>query len=226
MKLSIQGLAIRRAGRKVINDLNINLKSGEIVGLFGANGAGKSTLLEGIVGLSRVKSGNIYLDDMKINPLSCRKRIKAGFSYLPQYQTAIGDLSMALNFHIFGANMTAAFVSEIDVAKLADRKIGMLSGGEKRKIDFCLAALIPANIYLLDEPFAGVEPKSVLKMIDHLLHLRALGAIIMIVDHFDVLKKIGLDYGILLRENAPVFLPFQEFVSDYRVIQEYTGAGR
>jgi len=180
--------------RQVVKDVSINITQGEIVGLLGPNGAGKTTSFYMIVGLVQSDSGRIFLDDTEITALSIHKRAKLGLGYLPQEASVFRKLSVADNVmailqlrkeltHDQRLKILDNLLHEFHVHHLYD-SIGMsLSGGERRRVEIARALAANPQFILLDEPFAGVDPISVIDIKHIITHLRERGIGILITDH-------------------------------------------
>ena len=180
--------------RIVVKDVSIQVKRGEVVGLLGPNGAGKTTSFYMIVGLIPVDGGRISLDDKDITKLPVHARAQYGISYLPQEASIFRKLSVA-------QNIMAVLELRSDLSK-AERKLkleqlleefrithirhslGMsLSGGERRRAEIARALATDPQFILLDQPFAGIDPISILDVKRIINHLRKRGIGVLITDH-------------------------------------------
>lgn len=180
--------------RKVVKDVSIDITQGEIVGLLGPNGAGKTTSFYMIVGLVRSDSGRIFLDDKDITSLSIHERAKLGLGYLPQEASVFRKLSVADNVMAIlqlrkelsqtqRLQILDSLLHEFHVEHLYN-SLGMsLSGGERRRVEIARALAADPQFILLDEPFAGVDPISVIDIKRIISHLRERGIGILITDH-------------------------------------------
>jgi lipopolysaccharide export system ATP-binding protein len=180
--------------RKVVKDVSIDIKQGEIVGLLGPNGAGKTTSFYMIVGLVRSDSGRIFLDDKDITSLSIHERAKLGLGYLPQEASVFRKLSVADNVmailqlrkelsHEERLRILDSLLHEFHVEHLYHSMGMSLSGGERRRVEIARALAADPQFILLDEPFAGVDPISVIDIKRIISHLRERGIGILITDH-------------------------------------------
>jgi lipopolysaccharide export system ATP-binding protein len=181
-------------GRKVVRDVSLTIESGEIVGLLGPNGAGKTTCFYMIVGLVPADSGNIHLDKTDLTDLPMHERARLGLSYLPQEASVFRRLSVEDNIMAIletQKDLTAAerdqrleeLLSELHVAERR-HNLGMsLSGGERRRVEIARALATKPRFILLDEPFAGVDPISVLDIQQLIMHLKKRGIGVLITDH-------------------------------------------
>jgi len=180
--------------RQIINDVSLEVASGQIVGLLGPNGAGKTTCFYMIVGLVSQDAGRIFVDDREVTHLSMHQRARAGIGYLPQEASVFRKLSVEDNIlailetrkDLDRASRLArleALLQEFHIAHIRT-SLGMsLSGGERRRVEIARALATDPKFILLDEPFAGVDPISVsdIKMI--VRHLRDNGIGVLITDH-------------------------------------------
>jgi len=201
-ELRASGLSKSFSGRKVVNDVSIQLKSGEIVGLLGPNGAGKTTSFYMIVGLVRADSGRIELDGQNITQAPMHTRARLGIGYLPQEASVFRRLSVVDNLlAVLETRPTLdrqareqkanALMEEFGVSHLRDQPGASLSGGERRRVEIARALAAEPQFILLDEPFAGVDPISVgdIKAIVRHLAERQIG--VLITDH-NVRETLGL----------------------------------
>ena len=186
--LIAESLEKKYRSRKVVNNLSFNVKSGEIIGLLGPNGAGKTTAFYMTVGLVSCTRGKITMDDTDITSYPIHKRAKIGIGYLPQEASVFRKLTVQQNILAvleLRNDLSLSKRSEI-LEKLLDQlnlnevrnTIGMsLSGGERRRVEIARTLSIEPKFILLDEPFAGVDPISVLDIqgLSNHWHLKALG---------------------------------------------------
>jgi lipopolysaccharide export system ATP-binding protein len=200
--LSAAHLAKAYKSRQVVRDLSLEVKSGEVVGLLGPNGAGKTTAFYMIVGLVEVDGGAIHLDDRDLTRLPMHRRAQLGIGYLPQEASVFRRLSVEDNILAIletRADLDAAG-REARVEELLDelrighvrRSAGMaLSGGERRRVEIARALAAEPRFILLDEPFAGVDPISVLDIQRIIGELAAKGIGVLITDH-NVRETLGV----------------------------------
>lgn len=193
-KIIVNQLKKTYKNRSVVNGINLNIKSGEIVGLLGPNGAGKTTTFYMIVGLIRPNSGNILLDDKDITRLPIEKRAKEGIGYLPQEPSVFRKLSVEqnllavieLNKKIPKKDQSAQvdrLLTTFHLNHLRKNQGSSLSGGERRRLEIARVLAGEPDFILLDEPFAGIDPISVtdIKRIIHYLANQGIG--VLITDH-------------------------------------------
>ena len=187
--------------RQVITDLSIEVESGQIVGLLGPNGAGKTTAFYMIVGLVPPDAGQVTIDDRDITHLAMHQRAQAGIGYLPQEASVFRKLSVEDNVMAIletrQLDETARqerleqILGELRIAHVR-KSMGMaLSGGERRRVEIARALAAEPRFVLLDEPFAGVDPLSVIDIQRIMTELTAKGIGVLITDH-NVRETLGV----------------------------------
>ena len=191
--LETRNLIKQYGGRRVVNEVNLFLRRGEIVGLLGPNGAGKSTTFNMVVGIIKPNSGQILLDGKDIADLPLYKRARAGLGYLAQDTSIFRKLTVAENIlsilettRLTRAQQRARLellLDELSVSHLANNKAYTLSGGERRRVEIARALAIEPRFMLLDEPFSGVDPRSVEELQEIIQQMRQRGLGILITDH-------------------------------------------
>lgn len=192
--LSAEGLRKQAGSRTVVKDVSLAVNGGEIVGLLGPNGAGKTTCFYMIVGLMPADDGSIELDGQDITHYPIHVRARMGIGYLPQEPSVFRKLSVADNILAIlqlrrdldkaqQREQLQDLLDELHVEHLRD-SLGMsLSGGERRRVEIARALAARPKFMLLDEPFAGVDPLSVLDIQQLIKYLRSRGIGILITDH-------------------------------------------
>lgn len=192
--LRAEHLSKRFKSRTVVKDVSLHINRGEVVGLLGPNGAGKTTSFYMMVGLISPDSGNILLDDTHITKLPVHVRAKQGISYLPQESSIFRKLTVAQNIMAIlelREDLTKAqrkiildqLLDEFRISHISD-SLGMsLSGGERRRAEIARALATEPQFILLDEPFAGIDPISILDVKRIINHLRKRKIGILITDH-------------------------------------------
>ncbi len=199
--LKATGLAKSYKSRQVVRDLSLELASGEVVGLLGPNGAGKTTAFYMIVGLVPCDAGRIYMDDTDVTLLPMHRRAQLGLGYLPQEASVFRKLSVEDNIIAILEirDMERAARQERLEALLEELRIGhvrktlgqALSGGERRRVEIARALAAEPRFMLLDEPFAGVDPLSVLDIQRIIRELTHRGIGVLITDH-NVRETLGV----------------------------------
>lgn len=200
-KLSAEKLVKSYKSRKVVNDVSFQVESGEVVGLLGPNGAGKTTSFYMTVGLIPTDSGHIFLDDTDITHLPVHSRAQMGIGYLPQEASVFRKLSVRDNILAVlevrqpikeeREQQLETLLEELQIQHIRDNVGQSLSGGERRRVEIARALASQPSFILLDEPFAGVDPISILdiqKIIEHLIE-RNIG--VLITDH-NVRETLGI----------------------------------
>lgn len=234
--LSAQNMSKRFGDRQVVTDISLELNSGEIVGLLGPNGAGKTTSFYMIAGLIPVDGGTIFLDQQELTHDPIHQRAKLGIGYLPQEASVFRKLSVADNIYAIietRAELDDTAKQELLEKLLADFHIdhirdslGMaLSGGERRRVEIARALAMDPRFILLDEPFAGVDPISVLDIQGIIKELAERGIGILITDHNvrETLKVCERAYivseGEVIARGTP-----ESILEDKRVLNVYLGS--
>lgn len=238
--LSVRNLRKRYGARTVVEDVSLDVKSGEVVGLLGPNGAGKTTSFYMIVGLVPLDAGEITLDGTSISLLPIHKRARMGLSYLPQEASVFRRLTVDENIRAVlelqldendkslsrqaVSTRTDALLEELQIAHLRDNPAMSLSGGERRRVEIARALATSPNFILLDEPFAGVDPIAVLEIQKIVRFLKERGIGVLITDH-NVRETLGIcDHayiisdGSVLAAGAP-----KEIIANERVRRVYLG---
>jgi len=232
--LSTDQLVKAYRGRRVVNRVSVEVRKGEVVGLLGPNGAGKTTTFYMILGLIRPNSGQVFLDGKDITTLPMYLRAKSGISYLPQEASIFRKLTVEENLLAIleslrltsaeRANRLEELLNELGVAHLAKSKAYSLSGGERRRVEISRSLVISPYFILLDEPFAGIDPKAVAEIQKLILHLRDKGIGILITDHNvrETLQITNRAYiineGEIFRTGSP-----EELAEDEEVRRIYLG---
>jgi lipopolysaccharide export system ATP-binding protein len=201
-RLVASGLRKSYRARTVVHDLSLEIDTGEVVGLLGPNGAGKTTAFYMIVGLVPADGGRILLDERDLTSLSIDQRSRLGLGYLPQEASIFRRLSVADNImailelrdDLDGAareRRLEELMAELRIAHVRDTRGQSLSGGERRRVEIARALAAEPHFILLDEPFAGVDPLSVLDIQRIIRELAARGIGVLITDH-NVRETLGV----------------------------------
>tara|TARA_X000000368_G_scaffold186620_1_gene147308 strand:- start:5391 stop:6119 length:729 start_codon:yes stop_codon:yes gene_type:complete len=191
--LSATNLKKQYGQKSVVNNIDINLKKGEIVGLLGPNGAGKTTTFYMITGMIRPSSGTILLDNADITNLPMYKRARMGIGYLAQEPSIFGKLTVENNLKIVletilpkdmdQNNLIDELLEQFNIAKLRNSLGSSLSGGERRRVEICRTLALNPDFVLLDEPFAGVDPIAVEDIQQMIMSLKEKNIGVLITDH-------------------------------------------
>jgi lipopolysaccharide export system ATP-binding protein len=218
----------------VVNGVDLEVRTGEVVGLLGPNGAGKTTTFYMVVGLARPDSGHVFLGDEDITALPMYRRARQGIGYLPQEASIFRKLTAEENvlaiLETLGLSpaeqrhRTRALLDELGIAAVARQPAYTLSGGERRRLEICRALATQPLFILLDEPFAGIDPIAVIDIQKIVAHLKDRGIGVLITDHSvrETLKITDRAYilreGEVFRSGTP-----RELASDQDVRRVYLG---
>jgi lipopolysaccharide export system ATP-binding protein len=233
-KLQALDLCKSYRGRRVVSEVNLELRHGEIVGLLGPNGAGKTTTFYLIVGLIAAEGGHVKLCGEDITGLPMYQRARSGISYLPQEPSVFRKLTVLDNLRCIAETLnipsenreelTASLLKEFGIAHLSNQGAYTLSGGERRRLEIARALVLTPQFILLDEPFAGIDPLAVLDIQRIIGGLRDRGIGVLITDH-NVRETLNItdrayiiSDGKILREGSP-----EQLTNDYEVKKVYLG---
>ncbi|MDX5333102.1 MAG: LPS export ABC transporter ATP-binding protein [Gammaproteobacteria bacterium] len=234
-RLGADDLKKRYRGRVILDGVSFHVDSGEVVGLLGPNGAGKTTSFYMVVGLVPCDEGRITLDDQDLTRLPMHGRARLGVGYLPQEASVFRSLTVAQN--IMAVLETRRELSrqdredklngllyELQISHLRDSQGMSLSGGERRRVEIGRALAMEPAFILLDEPFAGVDPLSVLDIQRIVAHLTERNIGVLITDH-NVRETLGicdrayiLSNGQIIADGAP-----EAILADPQVRKVYLG---
>ena len=199
--LKAQNLSKSIKKTKIVNDISLEISSGEVVGLLGPNGAGKTTTFYMICGLLVPSGGRVLLNESDITKLPLHKRSNLGIGYLPQESSIFKDLSVednlafAADVHIKDSEQKEKRIEEMleafNIASIRKRKGVSLSGGERRRVEIARALTKNPKFILLDEPFAGVDPLAVIDIQRIIEKLVSLNIGVLITDH-NVRETLGV----------------------------------
>lgn len=193
LTLRAEGLVKRYKKRAVVQDVNLHVQEGEIVGLLGPNGAGKTTTFYMIVGMVRPNAGRIYLGERNITNLPMYRRARRGIGYLAQEASIFRHLTVEQNLHAVlefqqiskqqRQARVEQLLKEFGLGKVRKSKGFMLSGGERRRTEIARALATEPKFFLLDEPFAGIDPIAVEDIQAIVAELKSRGIGVLITDH-------------------------------------------
>ncbi|MCJ7579762.1 MAG: LPS export ABC transporter ATP-binding protein [Candidatus Aminicenantes bacterium] len=191
--LRAENLKKKYHNRFVVNGVDIQVSSGQIIGLLGRNGAGKTTTFQMIVGLIKPNEGSVYLNQKNISQYSTHKRAQEGITYLPQENSVFLKTSVEKNLKMIlqlqshkkkeQKIIIHRLLDELSLLPLAKQSAHSLSGGERRKLEICRSLIINPKFLLLDEPFTGIDPLTIKELQIILLMLKEQGIGIVISDH-------------------------------------------
>jgi lipopolysaccharide export system ATP-binding protein len=220
--------------RCVVDDVSLHVEKGEVVGLLGANGAGKTTTFYMIIGLEQPDSGSVRLGDRELTKLPMYLRARLGLGYLPQEPSVFRKMTAAQNILAVLETMglrrrerltrLEELLEEFGIANVRNTRGDALSGGERRRTEIARALATEPQYILLDEPFAGIDPKAVDDIQNVIIYLRSRGIGILITDH-NVRETLGVTdrayimaEGRIFRSGAP-----QDLTDDAEVRRLYLG---
>ncbi|HVF46353.1 MAG TPA: LPS export ABC transporter ATP-binding protein [Pyrinomonadaceae bacterium] len=222
------------SGRRVVDDVSINVREGEVVGLLGANGAGKTTTFYMMVGLEQTERGKIFLKDRDVTHLPMYLRARLGLGYLPQEPSVFRKLTAEQNILAVLETMKLSragrfarleeLLEEFGITHVRKVRGDALSGGERRRVEIARCLATEPRFILLDEPFAGIDPLAIDDIREIILYLKKQGIGILITDH-NVRETLGitdrayiLSEGRILRSGRP-----DELIADPEVRRLYLG---
>jgi lipopolysaccharide export system ATP-binding protein len=193
LKITAENIQKRYKGRTVVRGVTFSVSTGEIVGLLGPNGAGKTTSFYMTVGLVKPNGGKVSLDATDITKWPMYKRARAGVGYLPQETSVFRKLSVRDNIllvlELAGKNKqeqeakVKELADELHINHILDSQAGVLSGGERRRVEIARAMATEPKFILLDEPFTGIDPVTIEEIQNILFRLKERGIGILITDH-------------------------------------------
>jgi lipopolysaccharide export system ATP-binding protein len=188
-----EGLCKSYGKRPVLRNVTVEVAGGEVVGLLGPNGAGKTTTFSIIVGIIRPDQGKVTFNAEDLTNLPMYQRARKGVTYLPQEPSVFRKLTVEENLLAIleTLSLTAPerqerkerLLADLHISHLATHRADSLSGGERRRVEISRALVMSPAFMLLDEPFAGIDPLSVVDIQDIILELRARGIGVLVTDH-------------------------------------------
>ncbi len=234
--LATHRLGKRYQSRQVVDNVSLSVKTGEVAGLLGPNGAGKTTCFYMIVGLIPCADGSITLDDTDLTLMPMHVRARHGLGYLPQEPSIFRKMTVAENILSVleirpglkrqqRHDLLDSLLEELHVTHLRDQNGISLSGGERRRVEIARALAVDPRFILLDEPFAGVDPISVLDIQQIIRHLCDRNIGVLITDH-NVRETLGIcDHAYILNKGQVIAEgPPQAILNDQQVRNVYLGA--
>jgi lipopolysaccharide export system ATP-binding protein len=232
--LSTRGLVKRYGDKTVVNGVDVEVNPGEVVGLLGPNGAGKTTTFGMIVGGVRPSSGQVFFGQTDVTQLPMYRRARFGVVYLPQEASVFRKLTVSQNISAILETVEpdgtlrrerlADLLGELGLTERADQRADSLSGGERRRVEITRALVLDPKFMLLDEPFAGIDPVSVIDIQKIIEQLKERGIGIIITEH-NVRETLAIcdrayiiKGGEIIRHGSP-----QEIAADPQVREIYLG---
>jgi lipopolysaccharide export system ATP-binding protein len=234
--LKFQAVEISKAyrGRKVVNDVSLEIQQGEVVGLLGPNGAGKTTTFYIMVGLARPDSGRILLDGEDITDLPMYLRARGGISYLPQEPSVFRQLTVEQNLLAVLETLSLTPEQQRDRLEELLAQMGLdgvrynraysLSGGERRRLEIARSLVLEPAFILLDEPFSGIDPLTVVELQKLIGDLSANKIGVLVTDH-NVPATLSVTHRAYIISNGKIFRSGtpQELSDDAEVRRVYLG---
>jgi lipopolysaccharide export system ATP-binding protein len=222
--------------KKVVNDVDVEVRGGEVVGLLGPNGAGKTTIFYMIVGLLQPNAGRIFLNGDEVTSLPMYLRARKGIGYLAQEPSVFRKLTVEGNLMAILETLPLSseerrdrldkLLNDLGLSALRKQKAFSLSGGERRRVEITRALVLSPSFILLDEPFAGIDPIAVLDIQGIVCQLKSQGIGIIITDH-NVRETLGvcdrayiINEGRILEEGSP-----EKIAQSREARQIYLGEG-
>ncbi len=234
LKLQAVELSKSYRGRKIVDNVNLEVEQGEVVGLLGPNGAGKTTTFYMLVGLARPDAGRVLLDGSDITDLPMYLRARSGLSYLPQEPSVFRKLSVEANLLAVLETLPLTpeqqrdrleeLLAQMGLEQVRYNQAYTLSGGERRRLEIARSLVLQPAFVLLDEPFSGIDPLTVVDLQKIIADLRAAGIGVLITDHNvrETLRVTDRAYiisdGKIFRAGTPV-----ELSGDPEVRRVYLG---
>ncbi len=201
-------------GRKVVDNVSVRVKQGEVVGLLGPNGAGKTTSFYMIVGLITPDSGRVMLDEDDLTSLAMYQRARKGISYLPQEASVFRKLSVEDNLMAILQTLRLnrrerldrmdRLIAQMGLEQVRKSKGYVLSGGERRRVEIARSLVIEPSFLLLDEPFSGIDPIQVLELQKVIFDLKNSGIGILMTDH-NVRETLAVTDRAYIINNGRIF---------------------
>ncbi|MBM3851621.1 MAG: LPS export ABC transporter ATP-binding protein [Verrucomicrobia bacterium] len=235
-EITTESLVKRFGPRTVVNQVNLRIRAGEIIGLLGPNGAGKTTTFYMMVGLIEPTAGRVRLDGQDITRLRMHQRARRGIGYLPQEASVFRKLTVEENILAIVEAVgvprgerrarVQTHLAELHLGHVAGQKAFTLSGGERRRLEIARALVTRPKFLLMDEPFAAIDPISVAEVQKMILQLKSRGIGVVVTDHNvrETLRIVDRAYllheGRILTEGTSAFL-----IRDEQARRFYLGEG-
>ena len=210
--LTVKNISKSIDNKQIINEVSFDISKGQIVGLLGPNGAGKTTVFYSILGLIKIDSGDVFLEEKNITTIPAHKRAEIGMSYLPQEPSIFRNLTVRSN--ILGVaernflkngdllDFYQNTIKEFNLGSIENSKGYVLSGGQRRKVEIARCLASRPKLILLDEPFAGIDPLAIEDIKNVLKNLSEKGISILITDH-NLRETIDIcNYSIVIKDGS------------------------
>tara|TARA_Y100000022_G_C13192623_1_gene348784 strand:+ start:164 stop:883 length:720 start_codon:yes stop_codon:yes gene_type:complete len=228
--LSVKKISKSIKNKQIINEISFDIAEGQIVGLLGPNGAGKTTTFYSILGLIKIDSGEVFLQDRDITIIPPHKRAEVGMSYLPQEPSIFRNLSVKSN--ILGVaeknflensdleDFYQRTIREFGLESIEDSMGYVLSGGQRRKVEIARCLASKPKLILLDEPFAGIDPIAIEDIKSVLKSLSNKGISILITDH-NLRETMNIcNYSIVIKDGSILDKGDKDYLINSSLIKE------
>ena len=228
--LRVKNISKSIKNKQIISEISFNISEGQIVGLLGPNGAGKTTTFYSILGLIKIDSGEVFLENNNITMIPPHKRAEVGMSYLPQEPSIFRNLSVKSN--ILGVaeknflkkeELTDFYqntIKEFGLESIEDSMGYVLSGGQRRKVEIARCLASKPKLILLDEPFAGIDPLAIDDIKNVLKSLSNKGISILITDH-NLRETIDIcNYSIVIKDGCVLDQGEKDYLINSSLIKE------
>ena len=228
--LSVKKISKSIKNKQIINEISFDIAEGQIVGLLGPNGAGKTTTFYSILGLIKIDSGEVFLQDRDITIIPPHKRAEVGMSYLPQEPSIFRNLSVKSN--ILGVaeknflensdleDFYQRTIREFGLESIEDSMGYVLSGGQRRKVEIARCLASKPKLILLDEPFAGIDPLAIEDIKSVLKNLSDKGISILITDH-NLRETMDIcNYSIVIKDGSILDKGDKDYLINSSLIKE------
>jgi lipopolysaccharide export system ATP-binding protein len=236
--LKLQAVEISKSyrGRKVVDDVSVEIRQGEVVGLLGPNGAGKTTTFYIIVGLARPDFGQVLLDGENITDLPMYLRARSGISYLPQEPSVFRKLTAEENLLAVLETLPVTteqrrerveeLLQQMGLEGVRNSPAHVLSGGERRRLEIARSLVLSPSFVLLDEPFSGIDPLTVVDLQKIIADLSKAGIGVLVTDH-NVRETLAVTDRAYIINNGKIFRTGtpSELSTDSEVRRVYLGEG-
>lgn len=231
MNIETRSLVKAFGGKRAVDEVNVRVVQGQVVGLLGPNGAGKTTTFYMIVGLEYPDEGSIFLDGRDITQLPMHERSRYGIGYLPQEASIFRKLTVEENLLAILELLPISakeqrermeqLLEEFNITHVRKRHGSMLSGGERRRVEIARALATKPSFILLDEPFAGVDPIAVGDIQEVIAHLKQRGIGVLITDH-NVRETLNItDYAYIMHEGRILVSGNSEEIADSEIARKF-----
>ena len=228
--LRVKNISKSIKNKQIISEISFNISEGQIVGLLGPNGAGKTTTFYSILGLIKIDSGEVFLENNNITMIPPHKRAEVGMSYLPQEPSIFRNLSVKSN--ILGVaeknflkkeeltDFYQNMIKEFGLESIEDSMGYVLSGGQRRKVEIARCLASKPKLILLDEPFAGIDPLAIDDIKNVLKSLSNKGISILITDH-NLRETIDIcNYSIVIKDGRVLDQGEKDYLINSSLIKE------